>query len=173
MPVYGVSVWMMSFLDSQGNPTDAQGMTTEADIDNLTQTFDDDPRAGYAGAVSFAQGFEPMEASFTFKGISEEFLNAIMNSVNGESSIQLNASADDDLSGNSIKYELILRGKIMEYPTGGGFSANETTEFTLGFRVNSWKRNFGASTHSYNPRLQEWLVNGVNKFSARKQALGL
>lgn len=173
MAVLGISAWVMQFLDPDGNPSDAQGMTTEADIDNLTQTFDDDARAGMPGAVSFAQGFEAVEASFTFKGISEEFFTAIMNSVNGESSIQLNASADDDISGISVKYELLLRGKIMEYPTGGSFSANETTEFTLGFRVNSIRRNFGASTFSYDPRKFEWVVNGVDKFAQRKTALGL
>lgn len=171
--ILGISAWVMQFLDPDGNPTDGQGMTTEADVGNLVQTFDDDARSGYPGAISYAQGFDPVEASFTFKGISEEFLTAIQNSVNGESSIQLNAAAEDDISGTSVKYELILRGKIMEYPTGGSFSANETTEFTLTFRVNSLRRNFGASSFAYNPRQHEWIVNGVNKFAQRKAALGL
>lgn len=174
MAVYGINEWTMQFLGSDGTPVNGAGLTTTATIPNVVQTFDTDKRSGYAGTVYVAKSLEfTGEASFTFKSISQTFEDAILRSVKKQCSIQLNAAGEDQLSSQVIAYELILRGLIGEYPSGGNFTAGDLTEFKLTFYPNRKSRTMGTSAFLYDPTTHDWTVNGVNELDPIKAALGL
>ena len=174
MAIYGINEWLVQFLDSSGLPVDGKGLTTAVTIPNITQTFDSDQRSGYAGPVHFAKSLEfTGEASLTFKNITQQFRDAVNRSVKKTCSIQLNAAGEDQATGEVIAYELILRGLVGEFPTGGDFSAGDLAEFTMSFFPNRKSDQMGTSTFLYEPTTPSWVVNGVDYLAPIRTALGL
>lgn len=170
--VYGIKDYNLLVLDANGNPTSTQGMITELNLPNLERTFDDDQRSAAMGKTSYAQGFDVLEASFTIKGITPALEDAIFGSVNGNVSFQISAVAEGD-DGSILSYILVLRGKIMTLPTGGSLNPGENRESEVGMRCNYISRTFQTSTLVIDFINNQYIVNGVDLWAARRAILGV
>ncbi|NEP10169.1 MAG: hypothetical protein F6K14_08115 [Symploca sp. SIO2C1] len=166
--------WLATILDRTGNPTDTQGMATELNLPSIVWDFDEEKRAGAYGTKSYRLSPEPMETSMTFMGMSPELHDAIIDSfeANGELTLQLDGAAENVEIGNSIKYQVVMRGPVAQIPFGN-FTAQENAEFELSMKVNYIKRIFGSSIFIYDPDNWELSLNGRNLLQSKKDALGL
>ena len=164
--------WLATIIDRDGTPTDTQGIATELNLPSLEWDFDDDKRAGAYGTISYPLAPGSVEASMTFMGMSPELHDAIISSIGGELTLQLDGAAEDIESGNSIRYQVVMRGAVAQIPFGS-FTAQENAEFEFAMRVNYIKRTFGSSVMIYDPRNWEFSINGRNLLQSKKDALGL
>lgn len=155
------------------NGNSYQGMVTDVKLPEIESKLDDDARIGLVGIVPAPVGIQKPEASFTFDAWDAGWAKFFDNVMRRTSVMFRGALTNVDDQTDSVAYVITVTGYPMKSAMGTG-KPQEKSEWEVGLHVDYCRQVVnGREELLYNPRINQFAVQGEDMLQSRRAALGL